>query len=74
MITPELEPATCSQVDMVGRFGVVIRMLRIRIPLHGLLALHSNFTASTVVDVPFMLLYRTLLTWTPDVCICSLQC
>jgi len=38
------------------------------IPLHGLLALQSNFTATLDADVPWMSVYLTSLIFTAELC------
>jgi hypothetical protein len=37
-------------------------------PVHGLLPLQSNFTATGVADVPSMSVYETSLIRTPELC------
>lgn len=65
--TPPLVPPMFLHEDVAALFIYVSFMSCNVIPVHGLLGLQSNVTASGVADVPCMFLYFTSLIFTPEV-------
>lgn len=60
-MVPREFPLALEHKDLASRFLKVRLTSSSVIPLHGLDVLQSNVTATSVVDVPVTLLYKTSL-------------
>lgn len=71
MTTPDADPPAFLQKDLAGLPpppSYVRLMFLSLIPVHGLLPLQSNLTATAVADVPVIPSYSTSLIFTPELC------
>jgi hypothetical protein len=68
LTTPDADPSAFRHKDCAVLSSYVSLMLLSLNPVHGLLPLQSNFTATGVADVPSMSVYETSLIRTPELC------
>lgn len=68
MTWPLVDPPALKQTALVALFGVESLILCSFIPVQGLVLLQSRVIASGLDELPLILLYVTLLIFTPELC------